>query len=147
MRVQWVGKIPWGRKWQPTPVFLPGKWHGQRSLAGYSPLVTKESDTNLVTEWQQQMMTLSTCLFASSTTRVRFLGTGAPSCCSFGSCSSTTRVGFLGTGAPSCCSFGSCVYAFLPATFVTGWMNVSFQGCLCYLILVLKSHINVQLDM
>ena len=33
----WVGKIPWRGKWQPTPVFLPGKSHGQRSLAGYSP--------------------------------------------------------------------------------------------------------------
>ena len=33
----WVGKIPWRRKWQPTPVFLPGKSHGQRSLVGYSP--------------------------------------------------------------------------------------------------------------
>ena len=33
----WVGKIPWRRKWQPTPVFLPGKSHGQRSLAIYSP--------------------------------------------------------------------------------------------------------------
>ena len=33
----WVGKIPWSRKWQPTPVFLPGKFHGQRSLAGHSP--------------------------------------------------------------------------------------------------------------
>ena len=32
----WVGKIPWRRKWQPTPVFLPGKSCGQRSLAGYS---------------------------------------------------------------------------------------------------------------
>ena len=32
----WVGKIPWKRKWQPTPVFLPGKSHGQRSLVGYS---------------------------------------------------------------------------------------------------------------
>ena len=32
----WVGKIPWRRKWQPTPVFLPGKSHGQKSLAGYS---------------------------------------------------------------------------------------------------------------
>ena len=31
-----VGKIPWGRKWQPTPVFLPGEYKGQRSLAGYS---------------------------------------------------------------------------------------------------------------
>jgi len=33
----WVRKIPWRRKWQPTPVFLPEKFHGQRSLAGYSP--------------------------------------------------------------------------------------------------------------
>ena len=33
----WVGKIPWRRKWQPTPIFLPGKSHGQRSLVGYSP--------------------------------------------------------------------------------------------------------------
>ena len=32
-----IGKIPWSRKWQPTPVFLPGKSHGQRSLVGYSP--------------------------------------------------------------------------------------------------------------
>ena len=33
----WVGKIPWRRAWQPTPVFFPGESHGQRSLAGYSP--------------------------------------------------------------------------------------------------------------
>ena len=32
----WVGRIPWRRKWQPPPVFLPGKSHGQRSLAGCS---------------------------------------------------------------------------------------------------------------
>ena len=41
----WVGKIPWRRKWQPTPVLLPGKTHGQRSLAGYIPWRRKESDT------------------------------------------------------------------------------------------------------
>ncbi|CAI9153447.1 unnamed protein product [Rangifer tarandus platyrhynchus] len=41
----WVEKIPWKRKWQPTPVFLPGKFHGQRSLVGYSPGGHKESDT------------------------------------------------------------------------------------------------------
>ena len=40
----WFGKIPWRRKWQPTPVFLPGKSHGQRSLAGYSPWGHKELD-------------------------------------------------------------------------------------------------------
>ena len=36
---------PWRRKWQHTPVFLPGELHGQRSLAGYSPWGHKESDT------------------------------------------------------------------------------------------------------
>ena len=50
----WVRKIHWRSKWQPTPVFLPGKSHGQRSLAGYG--VTKESDTTEVTK--QQHMTL-----------------------------------------------------------------------------------------
>ena len=40
-----VGKMPWRRAWQPTPVFLPGEAHGQRSLAGYSPQGHKESDT------------------------------------------------------------------------------------------------------
>ena len=41
----WVGKIPWRKKWQPTPVFLPGKSHGRRSLIGYCPWGRKESDT------------------------------------------------------------------------------------------------------
>ena len=40
----WIQKIPWRRKWQPTPVLLPGKFHGWRSLAGYSPWGSKESD-------------------------------------------------------------------------------------------------------
>ena len=40
----WVEKIPWRRPRQPTPVFLPGKSHGQRSLAGSSPWGRKESD-------------------------------------------------------------------------------------------------------
>ena len=39
-----VRKIPWRRAWQPTPVFLPGKFHGQRSLADYSLLGHKEPD-------------------------------------------------------------------------------------------------------
>ena len=34
----WVRKIPWRRAWQPTLVFLPGESHGQRNLAGYSPI-------------------------------------------------------------------------------------------------------------
>ena len=40
----WVGKTPWRSKWQPTPVFLPEEFHGQRSLAGYSPWSWKQSD-------------------------------------------------------------------------------------------------------
>ncbi|KAM7244136.1 hypothetical protein CapIbe_004744, partial [Capra ibex] len=37
--------ISWSRKWQPALVFLPGKFHGQRNLMGYSPWARKESDT------------------------------------------------------------------------------------------------------
>ena len=40
-----VGRIHWRRKWQPTPVFLPGKSRGQRSLAGYSSSGCQESDS------------------------------------------------------------------------------------------------------
>ena len=51
-----VGKTTWRKKWQPTPVFLLGELHGQRSLAGYSPWDGKDSDT---TGW----LTLSSNLF------------------------------------------------------------------------------------
>jgi len=44
----WVGKIPWRRKLQPTPVFLPGESHGKKSLACYSPKRHKELD---MAEW------------------------------------------------------------------------------------------------
>ena len=50
----WVGKISWSRKWQPTPVFLPGKFHGQRSLVGYSPWSHKESSMTEVLEHKQE---------------------------------------------------------------------------------------------
>jgi len=40
-----TGKIPWRREWQPTPVFLPGESHGQRSLVGWSPWGHTELDT------------------------------------------------------------------------------------------------------
>ena len=42
----WVQKIPWRRKWQPTPVFLPGKFHRQRSLVGYSLWGHRELNMN-----------------------------------------------------------------------------------------------------
>ena len=45
LAVTLLGKIPWRRKWQPTPVFLPGRFHGQRGLAGYSPWGRTQLDT------------------------------------------------------------------------------------------------------
>ena len=54
----WVGSTPWSRKWQPTPVFLPGKSHGQRSLAGrlqsmWSQRVRCDWATERVSQLQQ----------------------------------------------------------------------------------------------
>ena len=48
----WVRKIPWRRKWQPTPGFLPGESHGQRRPEGYSPWGRKESD---MTEYERDV--------------------------------------------------------------------------------------------
>ena len=53
----WVRKILWRRKWQPTPVFLPGKCHGQRSLEGLQSMGPQRSEHNLATkeqQWQRQ---------------------------------------------------------------------------------------------
>ena len=44
-----VGKIPWRRKWQPTAIFLPEKFHGQMSLESCNPWSCKESDTTEAT--------------------------------------------------------------------------------------------------
>ena len=52
----WVMKISWRKAWQPTPVFLPGESHGQRSLAGYSPSGCTESDMT-----KQLTFSLSQC--------------------------------------------------------------------------------------
>ena len=46
---RWVRNIPWRRAWQSTPVFLPGETNGQRSLVGYNPQDSKESDTTNMT--------------------------------------------------------------------------------------------------
>ena len=48
----WVGKIPWRKKWQPTPVFLPVKSHGQKSLEGYSPWGRKRIGQNWAAKQQ-----------------------------------------------------------------------------------------------
>ena len=49
----WLGKIPWRRTWQPTPVFLPGKSHGQGSLAGYSSRGSQRVGHDLATKQEQ----------------------------------------------------------------------------------------------
>ena len=46
----WVRRIPWRRKWQPTPGFLPGKSHGQRSLVDYSPWGSQKVGQDLATK-------------------------------------------------------------------------------------------------
>ena len=49
------GSSPWRRKWQPTPVFLPGKSHGQRSLVDYSSWGGKRVRHDLATKQQQKL--------------------------------------------------------------------------------------------
>ena len=68
----WVGKIPWRRKWQPTPQFLTGKSPGQRNLVDYSPQSCKGWDT---TE-EVSMQTLSTLRGVPDAHRVQRLPTG-----------------------------------------------------------------------
>ena len=53
MQQMWVRKIPWRRTWQPTPVFLTGEYHEQKSLVGYSPKGPKESNMTEATEHEQ----------------------------------------------------------------------------------------------
>ena len=55
----WVGKISWRRAWEPTPVFLHGESHGQRSLAGYSPWVTVSSHTHTHTRSSSALLYIS----------------------------------------------------------------------------------------
>ena len=61
----WVRKIPWSRKWQPTPGLLPRKFHGQRSLVGYSPWGSKGSDmTEQLSAHTHRDLTVTKCLWA-----------------------------------------------------------------------------------
>ena len=82
-----VGKIPWRRKWQPTPVFLVGKFHGLRSLVDYSQRGHKESDTieqqhTCTQEWGavHGYGPLSHTVFRA-TTHLEYHASGVPSIC------------------------------------------------------------------
>ena len=52
----WIGKIPWRRKWQLSPVFLPGKSHRQKSLVDYSPRSPKRVEYDLAAKQQQALL-------------------------------------------------------------------------------------------
>ena len=67
----WVGKIPWRRAWQSTPVFLPGESHGQRSLAGYSPCSLQESDRTEATSHTHSTFRL--CILLNQQTSIVIL--------------------------------------------------------------------------
>ena len=72
----WVGKILWSRNWQSTPVFLPGKSHGQKSLAGYNPWGRKELDTN---EWLSTLIHRQNKIIFKSKTMLPFTKVYKPS--------------------------------------------------------------------
>ena len=90
----WVGKIPWSRKLQPTPVFLPGQSHGRGSLMGYSPWGCKESDMTEYTRCSYasprwQLLLVKGCfvyienMLFSAATFMNFLSYSWITCCSF----------------------------------------------------------------
>ena len=87
----WVKRIPWRREWQPTPGFLPGKSHQQRSLAGYSPQHRKESDT---TEHTRAWRHISSC--RPSMVRAQMFCQGLLPCW-------TLQSTFLTVSLASCC--------------------------------------------
>ena len=84
----WVGKIPWRRKWQSTPVFLPGKSRGQRSMAGPSPWGRKESDPSEYSSLETQIknialskpLTRHTCFCTFLTEQARIDSRNPSSC-------------------------------------------------------------------
>ena len=66
----WVLNISWSRKWQPTPVFLPGKFHVQRSLLRYSPWGHKESNMNEHTADRAKYPLLFSQVYRNSVPRI-----------------------------------------------------------------------------
>ena len=57
----WVGEIPWRRDWQPTPVFLPGEFHGQRSLVATVHGIAESNATEQLTLTFQWPIVLFSC--------------------------------------------------------------------------------------
>ena len=70
----WIGKMSWRKKWQPTPLFLPGKSYGQRSLAGYSPWSHEKSWTRLSSWTTVTAARLNVPVSTTSRSAIRDLG-------------------------------------------------------------------------
>ena len=94
-RVRSLGRgVPWRRKWQSTPVLLPGKSHGQRCLVGYSPWGRKESDTTEQLHFHFSFMDLifqvsmQSCFVQHRTLLLSPITSTTGWCCCFGSVSS-----------------------------------------------------------
>ena len=123
----WVGKIPWRRAWQPTLVFLPGEFHGQRNLVGSSPWDRKELDMTdrLSTQLKNTKCKLLLCCFynvvyffifgcaASSLLNELFSGCGEQGLLS--GCSAVFSLQWLlllRAQAVGCAGFSSCEFWF-----------------------------------
>ena len=96
----WVGKIPWNRKWQPTPVFLLEKFHGQRSLVDYNPHDWADSTNYLAapcigkeeTNWTQlKFRFFTSVVWEKSDANIWFIG-----CCKNQSSSRNSDMNFMG---------------------------------------------------
>ena len=107
----WVRKTPWRRKWLPTPVFLPGKSHGQRSLVGYSLRGCKRVRCYLATKQQQQMHTWAnaqTFALPSANLCVCGLSVFHEDSSVFSCLQVPRRTGICSTSGPTCMVFGRC---------------------------------------
>ena len=110
-----VGKIPWRREWQPTPVFLPGEFHEQRSLVSYSPWDCKELD-------RTERLTLSLSLLSDTPGKPQ-----AP-------LPANLQHTFLFLLVPIISSFGDTSF---PCTSVTTFSSISYRASFSFIILEL----------
>ena len=105
----WVRKIPWRRKWQPTPVLLPGKSHGQRSLMGYSPWGCKRLRHDLATKQQQSapiLLFVPGSFFADFFSWFRFRVWRSRFCWKPGKLSGRPLFSYFGSILPLCIRWG-----------------------------------------
>ena len=123
---RWVGKIPWSRKWQPTPVFLPGEFHGQRSPAGYSPRGHKELDTTEHTSLTS-LSSRCPCCYWVVTATVSLADKAGDTCCVCNLCMHLQL--FLDLPFVSRLSWTSS-FCSRQLSFITTWIPLTSCSCL-----------------